>query len=539
MHEMKPMKPVVFRAIAAPARYFVAPIVLAVSGLAALPALATSPTEFDIVGNTIQFGFQDWYQVQDASDFRTLCEGYDDCTVPNGTYNIINLSTRERFEEIEIGSSIPLEGGSGVITFAGEGWFQVQNATTFESICEGGNECTVPAGTYIVINHTTGERTMETVTVTGNGSGGGLSVGSGSGSGGGSGGASSIAISGNTISLPDDGWYQVQRKSDFSTVCEGLRECTVPPGVFIVINHTTGVREEVIVGTSITPDNALDLLTQAFEVFRHRAYDDRMLDSFSSTDGMVLVAENNAGDGSPVNRSYACANGGEAEFLDTSTNSQWQYSDCMVGAEVRNGLVRTAKTAPSSIVLNNFENYETTIAPSGSMRADGRFVWNQSLTGSPATDSQVIYSSDFDLSTYEFSFSGGTLVLSDVSTFYRRGRPAEDRRPSEPNRHDQAAVGSFVMSPPFSTDTFEVTSDLVGQLPRGERIGEPNLISLSAGSMQIVSQTDGSVVVIDPDTGVLETVAVRITSSSGEAPIETIYTWAELPFFELLSDTSR
>ena len=45
-----------------------------------------------------------------------------------------------------------------IISWTEEGWHQVQNQVTFESICEGGSECRVPSGVYIVINHGTGER---------------------------------------------------------------------------------------------------------------------------------------------------------------------------------------------------------------------------------------------------------------------------------------------------------------------------------------------------------------------------------------------
>lgn len=47
-----------------------------------------------------------------------------------------------------------------VIRWTEEGWHQVQFQGTYESVCNGGRQCTVPAGVYTVINHGTGQRFM-------------------------------------------------------------------------------------------------------------------------------------------------------------------------------------------------------------------------------------------------------------------------------------------------------------------------------------------------------------------------------------------
>jgi len=52
------------------------------------------------------------------------------------------------------------------ITWSEDGWYQVQRMDTFESVCESGSFCVVDDGTYIVINHTTGQR-FENIIVSG------------------------------------------------------------------------------------------------------------------------------------------------------------------------------------------------------------------------------------------------------------------------------------------------------------------------------------------------------------------------------------
>ena len=66
-----------------------------------------------------------------------------------------------------------------------------------------------------------------------------------------------IIVNGQTISWPNDGWYQVQNRNSYVTLCEGTRDCTVENGTYIVINHTTKERWEGIVvgagGSTVEP----------------------------------------------------------------------------------------------------------------------------------------------------------------------------------------------------------------------------------------------------------------------------------------------
>ena len=136
-----------------------------------------------------------------------------------------------------VGHSAPTVTGN-VISWPDDGWYQVQNAQTYTEVCAGGSSCEVTTGTYIVINHTTGERFTSVVdsseiptTPIDNG----------------------ITVVGNVISWPDDGWYQVQRRNTLQEICAGVRSCSVGPGTFNVINHTTDVRSVVTVEPSDAP----------------------------------------------------------------------------------------------------------------------------------------------------------------------------------------------------------------------------------------------------------------------------------------------
>lgn len=122
------------------------------------------------------------------------------------------------------------------ISWPDNGWYQVQRADTYESICDGGRSCDVDPGDYVVINHSTGERfevVVKSLTTP----------------------ETTISVNGLTISWPNDGWYQVQRTDTYESVCNGGRQCTVAAGQYVVINHSNGVREEVVVGPSTEPEN--------------------------------------------------------------------------------------------------------------------------------------------------------------------------------------------------------------------------------------------------------------------------------------------
>ena len=224
-------------------------------------AAVASPS---VSGNTISWPDDGWYQVQRADNFETVCEGGRECSVGAGEYIVINHSSGERFNNIVIGGSgvagaagdssgsIDLPAGISVdgnqISWPDDGWYQVQSASDFSSVCEGGRSCVVPAGEYIVINHSRSMR-FENIVV-----GGSSSSATPASTGSGSDQPQGISVTGNVISWPDDGWYQVQNALSQESICEGGRSCTVEPGLYQVINHSTGTRFDIVdIGRAAVP----------------------------------------------------------------------------------------------------------------------------------------------------------------------------------------------------------------------------------------------------------------------------------------------
>lgn len=229
----------------------------------------------EVTGTVISWPDNGWYQVQDANTLESFCQGGRSCDVSVGTYNVINLTTGERFESISVtGDStteppveppvippavppvvppvVPPAGSTSVtvegltISWPDDGWYQVQDATSFESLCEGGRSCVVSVGTYNVLNLTTGER-FESISVT-DGSTSEPPVEPPVG------GPTAVTVTGSRISWPDDGYYQVQDAEFFREFCQGGSSCDVPDGVYNVINLTNGARVDgVVVGTIATP----------------------------------------------------------------------------------------------------------------------------------------------------------------------------------------------------------------------------------------------------------------------------------------------
>lgn len=211
---------------------------------------ASSQNGVTVSSNQITVPDDGWYQVQSADTYATLCEGTRTCTVPPGTYNVINLTTNTRLDNLRVPASVSPDTDVNSVSVTGNllswpnnGWYQVQDASTFETLCEGGRECRVPNGIYNVTNLTLGVRT-ERVEVNGD------SASSPS--------AFSPAVDGLTIVLPDNGWYQVQDDATLASICEGVRRCDVSPGSYNVINLTTNQRWDGVTvaapdGDSLTP----------------------------------------------------------------------------------------------------------------------------------------------------------------------------------------------------------------------------------------------------------------------------------------------
>ncbi len=58
-----------------------------------------------ISSNTISWPVDGWYEVQCASSFNTVSEGGTPATLDPGTYNVINHTTGVRFENVIVGEA--------------------------------------------------------------------------------------------------------------------------------------------------------------------------------------------------------------------------------------------------------------------------------------------------------------------------------------------------------------------------------------------------------------------------------------------------
>lgn len=202
------------------------------------------------------------------------------------------------------------------ISWPDNGWYQVQNADTYDSICGGTGFCDVEPGIYNVINHTTGER-FENIVV-------GLSNEE----------AGPIVVSGNTISWPDDGWYQVQRSDDYETICNGGRSCSVEAGVYVVINHTSGERFTNVVVSGEAGLTTFGNSEAFFSALKQALINENKSNSFdvdaplvssepvADFDGDGLGNLQNSAIAAPATESAASDAGGVAGNDVTSTNVQ-------------------------------------------------------------------------------------------------------------------------------------------------------------------------------------------------------------------------
>lgn len=219
-------------------------LAVVLSGAIVQTAIAVSPVEIPYVtGDTIRWSSPFWHQVQSRDTSEFVCQGGASCTVTNGSYWVTEhrpdgsgsgwllevvdgengrqpLLTRETFSD-----AISVDGN--VISWPLGGWYQVQDTETYTERCFGNiNSCRLDApGEYKVTNHSLG---LNTTVVLGQDTGPDEPF--------------PFVLEGSLLSLPEDGWYQVQTTDTYETVCESGRSCILFPGTYNIINHTSGER---------------------------------------------------------------------------------------------------------------------------------------------------------------------------------------------------------------------------------------------------------------------------------------------------------
>lgn len=117
---------------------------------------------------TMTFSVGGWHQVQDARDYSQICSGLETtCTVPDAGSYLVSHHDIGRRATVEVGGgggnptptgNLPLTIDGLTISWPDDGWYQVQTADDYRTLCEGGSSCLVEPGAYIVINHTTKQR---------------------------------------------------------------------------------------------------------------------------------------------------------------------------------------------------------------------------------------------------------------------------------------------------------------------------------------------------------------------------------------------
>lgn len=396
--------------------------------------------------NTITWPEDGWYQVLDESDFSEICGGGSSCVVDPGTYLVINHTSNVRFPGIVVGrSDSPIQVSGNTISWPDDGWYQVQSSSDFATFCEGGRSCSVPAGNYIVINHSTGQRFTGINAPSSDGSG---STDTGSNTGSSNDGP--IQVSGNRISWPDDGWYQVQNSDTLQSLCEGGASCEVPAGNYVVINHSSGERFDSIVvtgpggpvtqtdGIPVTllgqnPDSATVIERIGYISARDRA------DAFVSGDYLSgffeveeLIAENFVFNEDTPIQQLDCPGGGAVNVSQQGLiqrSTSLFFIDCMIeNTELDGNMVRNsdfAATGAGSVTRVEWRFGEVTITANGtSLRLRG-VVERESRTSSRMGSG----CSDFDLpnsrETFQFVINTATITSAtesstvEVANYYR------------------------------------------------------------------------------------------------------------------------
>lgn len=478
----------------------------AVFAVTALPVHA-SPT---VAGMTINMPSDGWYQVQNSETFAQVCAGVSSCEVAAGNYIVINHSTGERFENVVVAGADTSDANmvtvdSNRISWPDDGWYQVQNAVTFESICEGGQSCAVlDNGTYTVINHSTGER-FENIVI-----GGDLTppvVGDlrfdrysssavelfwshpASGEP-----AEGYAITQNGVflqnvtgtslffaDLPASARYQFA----VSVIGETATNSIIVPVVSDTAPALTSANAEAILANVVSVINE-----EAIDAFYQIAIDDDLYrGKFFGITGDAADQIQNAGSGSlepPYSieltfsednfvlanfvSEFVCSAGGAltAYFNTTNVASDWLFDECVVNSNTYTGTVGSRVFARGNI----------NTAPVYGLSIEGSDGQVRTLSGgySAGNNSFVIVDTESNWNTafYNGPVEGGQLAIDDYTvtrinfdgenSIGRETRTLDDGSVVSLNDYTVAnnVIGSFSVSAPWSQDqSLSVSVDLI------------------------------------------------------------------------------
>jgi len=396
------------------------------------------------------------------------------------------------------------------ISWPEDGWYQVQSADGATTLCNGGKSCTVDPGRYLVINHTLGIRYTDVQVEDEPG-------------------RNAVLVSGQTISWPDFGWYQVQSADGLETYCNGGRFCDVEPGVYIVINHTTGVRFTDVrvsdgVSAVINRNNHIELLEQVFEVYTGTLYGGELpgvptgfMDSHLSTS--VEVPEDIQNENHHVVMfDYACDNGGVLGYTQRSGFPYWveemEWMDCLDGDIIRNGMAYSQDN-------NGYYGYYRYLMKSLSYTADYPSGEKMTVSGSYGSISESHIdpsirtirrwtTEDFD---YQLQSESSLLEVGDANTNIRytwlgrntsvlsAGMSGSFRLKSDLSDNQDIDV---TMSEPLTAD---VTGDFGSSYP--------DEWSFTLGTLEL-SAEDGSALRLKADSGDVDTVEITLLQDGAE-----------------------
>lgn len=411
----------------------------------------------------------------------------------------------------------------------------MQNASDFTTVCEGGRQCSVVAGSYTVINHTTGQRYAD-IQIAGDASNATRDTSS-----------NDIRFDDNYINLPDDGWYEVQYADTYQSACQGSSSsCAVGYGEFIVINHTTGVRTTVnnpepdrsieISQQSINPDNAVLIAKRAFEIYSGKAFNQRFLDTWSLETRQQLTANlvtEQSTDVGGVDRVYSCDNGGTASERQYQVDLNTQaydvtFDNCQVDADLITGrVIREVTDSDWNALDLNFDNYTVKFEREGILTAGGRYA---QVTNAHTTDRAAQNRVTMEGLSYSFRTPEDNQWVGNANSKYQfeLNDACCTTEDSVITRTIEKGSSFFTSAP----NTRSTISGIVTQTFSTAELNEDRYFS--EGRLSINSEQDSSSMVLDVENSDPESVNISVSSKFGRLiPVASPWpTWQDSFRFE-------
>ncbi|MGQ7848402.1 hypothetical protein ACUNV4_28145 [Granulosicoccus sp. 3-233] len=328
-------------------------------------------------------------------------------------------------------------------------------------------------------------------------------------------------VNGNRINWPVDGWHQVQAVPGYESICTVGSSCVVEPGNYVVINHVSGTRTDVLVESNdpvvpstatINSGNYKEIISTVLQVFTGIP---------EYTDDLYALPNFIEFDDDTAPGVHYCRSAGSYTIDNYNTTRGnghgFVFDECLVNASLMEGSLTSYDFLGSEIVegdsfsessASRYGPYLTYSVSGSTSRAQGQ--WSaQALDYFSHAFAQI---ENGDYSWSRVVSSGGAFSTAIEGTFSYQEVYTHNGTDTSAE-----AVDMFIQLSPTETSELQGDYDYLDATPFKNVFPDQGTIEITA--------KDGSRLLMNAATGDMSTVSVSLEND--DVSFSTLENWAD------------